>query len=73
MATDSFYGKASAMRYCRLTVCLLAVLITTGNLATAADPTPKMRLLVPAYFYPAGKGEKEWERLLTAPEEAGVE
>jgi hypothetical protein len=40
--------------------------------ANAADPPPKMRLLVPAYFYPAGKGEKEWERLLAAPEEAGV-
>jgi len=40
--------------------------------AIAADPPPKMRLLVPAYFYPAGKGEKEWERLLAAPEEAGV-
>jgi len=73
MATDStFHGKASAMRYCRLIVCLLAAWITTGSVANAADSLPKMRLLVPAYFYPAGKGEKEWERLLAAPEEAGV-
>jgi len=40
--------------------------------ATAADPPTKMRLLVPAYFYPADKGTKEWERLFAAPEEAGV-
>ncbi|MCE9525960.1 MAG: spherulation-specific family 4 protein [Planctomycetales bacterium] len=60
------------MRFRRLIVCLLAVLVTTGKIVTAADPPPKMRLLVPAYFYPAGKGEKEWERLLAAPEEAGV-
>ena len=40
--------------------------------AMSADPPEKMRLLVPAYFYPAGKGAKEWERVLEKREEAGV-
>ncbi len=51
---------------------VLFATMTSGDTANAADPPPKMRLLVPAYFYPAGKGAKEWERLLAAPEEAGV-
>ena len=51
---------------------LLVAFAPANGIASAADPAPKMRLLVPAYFYPAGKGEKEWERLLAAPEEAGV-
>ena len=46
--------------------------MSAGDIVTASDPPPKMRLLVPAYFYPAGKGDKEWERLLAAPQEAGV-
>lgn len=31
-----------------------------------------MRLLVPAYFYPSREGVKDWEKLLQAPEAAGV-
>ncbi len=34
------------------------------GLAAAA---PRLRLLVPAYFYPGGEGMAEWERLLKAP------
>jgi hypothetical protein len=60
------------MGHFRLIVGFLAASIIPGGIAIAADPLPKMRLLVPAYFYPAGKGEKEWERLLAAPGEAGV-
>ena len=59
------------MRVLRLAVCVLA-LLAMDSIVHCADPPPKMRLLVPAYFYPAGKGAKEWERLLAAPEEAGV-
>lgn len=55
-----------------LIFCLLIAYLTMVGIVTAADPPLKMRLLVPAYFYPAGKGAKEWERLLVAPEEAGV-
>ncbi|MBC7854997.1 MAG: spherulation-specific family 4 protein [Pirellulaceae bacterium] len=60
------------MKHLYCIVLLLVGSVMSINRVAAADPPPKMRLLVPAYFYPAGKGEKEWERLLTAPEEAGV-
>jgi hypothetical protein len=33
---------------------------------------PRLRLLVPAYFYPAGEGLAQWERLLKVPEPASV-
>src|SRR5207248_2165984 len=33
---------------------------------------PRLRLLVPAYFYPGGEGLAEWERLLNAPDPAAV-
>jgi len=39
---------------------VLALALGFSLTATAADPPEKMRLLVPAYFYPAGKGEKDW-------------
>jgi serine/threonine protein kinase len=32
----------------------------------------KLRLLVPAYFYPGGDGLAQWDRLLEAPDPAGV-
>jgi len=51
----------------------LATLIATTVLSVAAtgqEPTdealPQVRLLVPAYFYPAGNGAKEWDKLLAA-------
>src|SRR5687767_6171551 len=65
-----FFERAIVMKYFCLFFSLL--IVSSPVSVTAADPPPKMRLLVPAYFYPAGKGEKEWERLLAAPEEAGV-
>jgi tRNA A-37 threonylcarbamoyl transferase component Bud32 len=37
-----------------------------------AASTPRLRLLVPAYFYPAGAGSAEWRRLLKAPDPAAV-
>ncbi len=33
---------------------------------------PRLRLLVPAYFYPGGEGAAEWERLLKAPDPATI-
>src|SRR5262245_57554492 len=33
---------------------------------------PRLRLLVPAYFYPGGEGLAEWKRLLKAPDPATV-
>jgi hypothetical protein len=38
----------------------------------AAKAPPRLRLLVPAYFYPAGAGSEEWRRLLKAPDVAAV-
>jgi hypothetical protein len=56
---------------------LLAILLTLAGTGTAssraAEPEkkplvepPQMRLLVPAYFYPAEQGLKEWNRLIAA-------
>src|SRR5205823_4728001 len=33
---------------------------------------PRMRLLVPAYFFPGGPGRADWERLLESPDPASV-
>ena len=33
---------------------------------------PRLRLLVPAYFYPAGDGAKEWDRLFAASAHAPI-
>jgi hypothetical protein len=45
--------------------CLLLLLLATGY-APASEPAPRCRLLVPAYFYPAGEGLKDWDRLLAS-------
>lgn len=34
---------------------------------TGSAQSPKLRILVPAYFYPSGNGLKEWDRLLRSP------
>jgi serine/threonine protein kinase len=39
---------------------------------TGEAAVPRLRLLVPAYFYPAAAGLAEWERLLKAPDPAAV-
>jgi hypothetical protein len=38
----------------------------------AAEPSPRLRPLVPAYFYPAGDGLVEWNRLLDSPAAADI-
>jgi hypothetical protein len=35
-------------------------------LVPATEPAPRVQLLVPAYFYPAGEGLKHWEALAAA-------
>jgi serine/threonine protein kinase len=42
-----------------------------GQPAAKADSPARLRLLVPAYFYPAGKGLEQWERVIESPA-AGV-
>lgn len=53
---------------------LLATLLGTGT--AVADPPssqpPRMQLWVPAYFYPAGEGLADWDRLIAAAEKAPV-
>jgi hypothetical protein len=53
-----------------LLIGLVAGLASFPRHRLAADPPgekpPHVRLLVPAYFYPAGAGLKDWERLFTA-------
>lgn len=46
----------------------LLVLLCSGACGAAApEPAPRLRLLVPAYFYPADEGLKSWDRLLESP------
>jgi hypothetical protein len=61
----------------RAVLWLLLLVIAVAALPLTADEPkpgkePRVRLLVPAYFYPAGAGLKEWERLLAVPAEVGV-
>ena len=46
---------------------LLLIPLIAGTGYTAEPEAPRLRLLVPAYFYPAGDGWKEWERLFDSP------
>jgi hypothetical protein len=51
------------------------VMALWASLLTADEPRleqPPVRLLVPAYFYPAGDGAKEWDRLLAAADRAAI-
>jgi hypothetical protein len=54
----------------------IAVLMSVvGVGVTAAEPaekSPAVRLLVPAYFYPAGNGAKEWDKLIAAADRAAI-
>jgi hypothetical protein len=44
-----------------------------GNLPAApAIPARRLKLLVPAYFYPGGEGMTQWDKLLKAPDPAAV-
>jgi hypothetical protein len=43
-----------------------------GHPAAGAGGTGRLRLLVPAYFYPAGKGLEQWERVLESPAAAAT-
>jgi hypothetical protein len=48
----------------------LAIGLLLSSTACAADPP--VRLLVPAYFYPAGEGLKAWERLIASAAKAPI-
>lgn len=40
--------------------------------ALSAGPATRLRLLVPAYFYPGGKGLREWDKLLASPARSDI-
>lgn len=56
----------------RLAVILLSCLQQSGGPPTAKDEPPRLRLFVPAYFYPAGEGLKQWDRLLDSAAEREI-
>jgi hypothetical protein len=51
---------------------LLALLLFPTPAAAAPAREPQIRILVPAYFYPAGNGLKEWDRLIQAAAEVPI-
>jgi hypothetical protein len=53
-------------------VLVLAVLSSAADAQDPAEKTPRVQLLVPAYFYPAGDGAKEWDKLLAAADRAAI-
>jgi len=56
------------------TLLLLCLLVAAVPACTAgeAKPTPQLRLLVPAYFYPAGKGLEDWRRMAKAAKDVPI-
>jgi len=55
-----------------LFVCVVAFgFLGSSDAAPGAEPA-RTRLLVPAYFYPAGEGLKAWDRLIAAADKAPV-
>jgi hypothetical protein len=55
--------------------CFLPVLLilACGSHALGqANPSPKITLFVPAYFYPAGEGLKDWENLIAAAKDVPI-
>jgi serine/threonine protein kinase len=40
--------------------------------AGAGHTTPRLRILVPAYFYPGGKGLRQWDRLIDSAGAVGL-
>ena len=50
------------------TASLLALVLTSAP--AESKPTRQLTLLVPAYFYPAEQGLKEWNRLIAAADKA---
>jgi hypothetical protein len=52
--------------------CCLPLLLLAVEFSAAAEPDSRIRLVVPAYFYPAGEGLKDWNRLLATGKKVPV-
>lgn len=60
---------------CSISLVLFTSLLLVGDAfaQTAQPKSPsKITLFVPAYFYPAGEGLKDWERLISAAEQVPI-
>jgi hypothetical protein len=55
------------MRSAGVLVLSASLLLAGGGMGAGTQPEPKLRLLVPAYFYPAGRGLELWDKLLDTP------
>lgn len=70
------------LRKTTVVACWSLLLVHAADACRAADPPSKrtpvgkpaatLQLLVPAYFYPAGDGLKDWERLLAAARDVPI-
>lgn len=52
-------------------IYFLAAIAAMGQTKVIAAP-PKLKILVPAYFYPAGDGLKNWDALITSSSKAPI-
>jgi len=58
----------------RIAIAAIASCVLAASAFGQTDTPFRLRLLVPAYFYPAGEGLKEWEKLFAAHDPAkGIE
>jgi hypothetical protein len=51
---------------------LLGLLLLLAGAAPAPAAEARLRLLIPAYFYPEGAGLKDWDRLIASPARADL-
>ena len=58
--------------FAQLVLGAVSVIVPQGQETIDQQRQRRLRLLVPAYFYPAGDGLRHWDRLLAAPAECGA-
>jgi hypothetical protein len=62
----------SSLRLASRLVPILLLLTNAGELRADEQSPARITLFVPAYFYPAGDGLKEWEKLIAAAKEVPI-
>ena len=67
--SESMTNRILGWRRCGV---LAVVLLSSLGGFAKAQPNRAVRLLAPAYFYPAGEGLKSWEKLITSAAKAPV-
>lgn len=61
----------STKRVLGVVFSIVALIVPTAG-GAEPDATPRLRVLIPAYFYPAGRGLKEWDKLIASPGRSAV-